>query len=112
MIYLVGRIKAHNFRNTVRGLSILKEFWIMVNGLIVYFHYDKEHNLSGILYHYPFDSTYEKRGNCNILVKPDKRRQGIATALLKKGIKRFKIDLNIQTYSESGKHFIMAYKVK
>ena len=75
-------------------------------------YYDKEHNLSGILYHYPFDFTYEKRGKCNILVKPDKRRQRIATALLKKGIKRFKIDLNIQTYTDSGKHFIMAYRSK
>jgi predicted acetyltransferase len=75
-------------------------------------YYDKEHNLSGILYHYPFDFTYEKRGNCNILVKPEKRRQGIATALLKKGMKRFRIDLKNQKYSESGKHFIKAYKSK
>ena len=64
---------------------------------------DKSGEIVGILYHYPFDMPpYEKKGNVNLLVRPDSRRQGIGTALLKDAMKRWKIDLAQQQQTRAG----------
>lgn len=73
-------------------------------------YYGDDNLLQGILNYYPFDfPPYEKKGNVNIQVKPDKRRKGIATALLKEAQIRFKINIKEQDYTSLGKLFIVGY---
>jgi hypothetical protein len=73
-------------------------------------YYGEDNTLQGILNYYPFSwYPYERKGNVNIQVRIDKRRQGIATTLLNVGISRFKIDLKKQDYTPLGKQFIRKY---
>ena len=73
-------------------------------------YYGADNKLEGILNYYPFDfPPYEKKGNVNIQVKPEKRRQGVASRMLYEGILKFKIDLRKQDYTALGKMFIKNY---
>jgi len=73
-------------------------------------YYGDNNSLQGILNHYPVDiPPYQKLGSVNIQVRSDKRRVGIATALLNEGIKRFKINLKNQEYTLSGERFIRKF---
>lgn len=75
---------------------------------LLYYGYDNE--LHGILNHYPFDMPpYQKAGSVNLQVRPDRRRKGIATALLDEAIKRFNINLDDQEYTPDGERFIKNY---
>lgn len=70
---------------------------------------DENGELLGILNHYPMDMTLEKKGNFNLFVDPKAKRQGIATALVNEAIKRYKVNLRQQRYSEEGAQFINAF---
>lgn len=74
-------------------------------------YYGDDNLLQGILNHYPFELyPFQKEGSVNILVRPDKRRIGIATALLNVAVTRFKIKLNEQDYTPEGEKFIKRYR--
>ncbi len=76
---------------------------------LLYYGYDNK--LHGILNHYPCEiPPYQKAGSVNIQIRPDRRRKGIATALLDEAIKRFNINLEIQEYTPDGEKFIKKYK--
>jgi DNA-binding NarL/FixJ family response regulator len=62
--------------------------------------------LKGIVYHYPQDLPLEKKGNMNVFISPDSKRQGIANRLVAEAIKRYNVDLRQQKYSEEGAAFI------
>lgn len=69
----------------------------------VLLHRDADGIVDGILQHYPQDlPPYQQRGSVNVLVDPKRFRQGIATALLKVGGPRFKIDLTRQEFTPDG----------
>lgn len=71
---------------------------------------DESGELVGILNHYPIPSRYQKKGDVNIWVRPDKKRCGIATALLKHALKTYDdIDLRRQDYSNEGLMFIKSF---
>lgn len=75
---------------------------------LLYYGYDNE--LHGILNHYPFEMPpYQKAGSVNLQVRPDRRRKGIATALLNEAVKRFNINLEHQEYTPDGERFIKNY---
>jgi DNA-binding NarL/FixJ family response regulator len=67
---------------------------------------DDSGKLKGIVYHYPQDLPLEKKGNMNVFISPDSKRQGIASKLVAEAIKRYKVDLRQQRYSEEGAAFI------
>lgn len=76
-------------------------------------YYGDDGTLHGLLNHYPITTfPYQKNGSINILVRRDKRRQGIATALLNEALKRFKINLKKQNYTPLGKKFIDNYRLR
>ena len=55
-------------------------------------HYDEDGTLSGILNHFPQDiPPYEKKGAANVWVRPDRRRQGIATKLGEHALTRWEL---------------------
>jgi hypothetical protein len=62
--------------------------------------------LKGIVYHYPQDLSLEKKGNMNVFISPDSKRQGIASILVAEAIERYNVDLRRQRYSEEGAAFI------
>jgi predicted acetyltransferase len=73
-------------------------------------YFGDDNKLQGVLNYYPFGfPPYQKKGSVNLEVRKDKRRQGIATALLKEGMSRFKINLKKQDYTPVGKKFIKNY---
>lgn len=75
--------------------------------------YGEDGTLQGVLNHYPFTKfPYQKNGSINLVVRKDKRRQGIATALLDEARKRFKINLKRQNYTPLGKKFIENYRLQ
>lgn len=75
---------------------------------LLYYGYDNE--LHGILNHYPFEMPpYQKTGSVNLQVRPDRRRKGIASALLDEAIKRFNVKLEDQEYTPDGERFIKNY---
>jgi len=67
---------------------------------------DKKGILKGIVYHYPQNMALEKKGNMNVFISPDSKRQGIASKLVAEAIKRYDVDLRQQRYSEEGAAFI------
>jgi hypothetical protein len=67
---------------------------------------DEKGILKGIVYHYPQDLPLEKKGNMNVFISPDSKRQGIASKLVAEAIKRYDVDLRQQRYSEEGAAFI------
>jgi GNAT superfamily N-acetyltransferase len=75
--------------------------------------YGEDGTLHGVLNHYPFTAfPYQKKGSINLEVRKDKRRHGIATALLNEARKRFKINLKKQDYTPLGKKFIENYRLQ
>ncbi len=73
-------------------------------------YYGNDGQLNGILNHYPFEMfPYQKKGSINIQVRSDKRRRGIATALLNEAIKRFRVNLKKQEYTHTGRKFIKSF---
>ena len=75
---------------------------------LLYYGYDNE--LHGILNHYPFEMPpHQKTGSVNLQVRPDRRRKGIASALLDEAIKRFNVKLEDQEYTPDGERFIKNY---
>jgi GNAT superfamily N-acetyltransferase len=75
---------------------------------LLYYGYDNE--LHGILNHYPFYMPpHQKAGSVNLQVRPDRRRKGIASALLDEAIKRFNVKLEDQEYTPDGERFIKNY---
>jgi GNAT superfamily N-acetyltransferase len=73
-------------------------------------YYGEDNELHGILNHYPFElPPYQKRGSINLHVRLDKRRNGIARALLDEAIERFQVNLRNQEYTPAGERFIKKY---
>jgi DNA-binding CsgD family transcriptional regulator/8-oxo-dGTP pyrophosphatase MutT (NUDIX family)/predicted ABC-type ATPase len=70
---------------------------------------DEKGILKGIVYHYPQDLPLEKKGNMNVFISPDSKRQGIASKLVAEAIKRYDVDLRQQRYSEEGAAFINTF---
>ncbi|SRR6266540_5451457 len=67
--------------------------------------------LLGILYYYPNDvPLYERAGNVNILVDPDRRREGIGTRLLAEAYRRWLLDFDTQDYTSAGLGLVTAYE--
>lgn len=61
-------------------------------------------SIIGILIRYPFVAGYERDGNANMWVRPDRRREGIGTSLLKEALRRWpNIDLMKQDYTPAGR---------
>lgn len=89
-------------------------------------HYDDVGALDAILYHYPFEfyeytsaylgsprgSVLEKRGNVNLWVRPDRRRKGIGTQLIKEAVRRWKIVLRNQRYTADGAGFVNGFMAR
>lgn len=74
-------------------------------------YYGDDSTLHGILNFYPFNfPPFQKKGSVNIQVRKDKRRQGVASALMNEAMKRFDINLMKQDYSPLGKKFIKNYR--
>lgn len=71
-------------------------------------YYDGDGMLRGILNHYNFDDTdaLEQSGNINIFVDPTCKRQGIGTKLLDEAKRRYGFNVEQQTYTLEGVHFI------
>lgn len=66
--------------------------------------------LQGVLNYYAVDMPpWEKAGNMNMWVRPDKRRRGIGTRLLDEARRRWPFNLAQQRFSESGVHFMESY---
>jgi hypothetical protein len=73
-------------------------------------YYGHDNFLEGILNYYPIDLLpWQKRGSVNILVRPDRRRNRIASSLLDEAIKRWNIKLEKQVYTKDGESFICKY---
>ena len=73
-------------------------------------YYGHTNILEGILNYYPIDLfPWQKRGSVNILVRHDRRRNGIATSLLDEAINRWNIKLEKQEYTKDGERFIYQY---
>ena len=66
--------------------------------------------LRGVLYHYPFDSELEAKGNVNFLVDPAWQRQGIGTELMDEAMRRFNVNLKQQTWTDQGRKFYDKYR--
>jgi GNAT superfamily N-acetyltransferase len=66
--------------------------------------------LIGILYRYRTDSVWEKAGNVNIWIRPDRQRRGIGTKLFAAMVKRFGFpNPEQQRYTQAGAEF--AYRM-
>lgn len=65
---------------------------------------DEDGLVHGILNHYPIDMPpWEKAGNVNVFVDPARRREGIATRLVREAQRMFgPIDFEQQRFTESG----------
>lgn len=71
---------------------------------------DDNGTLRGILYHYPQGTPWEDPGSVNLIVDDSYRKRGIATTLMDEAVKRFKVNLKKQTYTDDGYKFITKYK--
>lgn len=68
---------------------------------------DEDGVLTGILNHYPQDMPpYAAAGEVVIQVRPDQRRKGIATRLLREALTRWPIDLRGQQSTPDGYAFV------
>lgn len=75
------------------------------------FYYGDDSTLQGILNFYPFNfQPFQKKGGVNIQVRKDKRKQGIASALMTEAMKSFEINPMKQDYLPLGKNFIKNYR--
>lgn len=63
---------------------------------------DQDGLLIGILNHYNEGSPLEKAGACNLWIKPECRRQGIAAVLLRDAWHRWSLDYEQQTWTPEG----------
>lgn len=60
-------------------------------------------HIIGLLWHYPVDCPpWEKAGNVNMIVRPDRRGRGIGRALLLEALGRWEIDWSQQDYTPEG----------
>jgi len=92
------------------GITYFKGFYEDCKWVDCLLFYGEDNELQGILNHYPFEKPpYQKKGSVNIQVRSDKRRNGIATALLDEAIGRFQVKLKRQEYTPSGDRFIKKY---
>jgi GNAT superfamily N-acetyltransferase len=61
-------------------------------------------SIIGLLIRYPLVAGFERDGNVNVWVRPDRQREGIATSLLKEALRRWSnIDLMNQDYTPAGR---------
>jgi GNAT superfamily N-acetyltransferase len=91
------------------GTGIMYYKGILPSGKHVHclLYYGENNTLEGVLNYYPVDiPPLEKKGSINLEVRFDRRRQGIATALLNEAIQRWEINLKKQAYTTSGERFI------
>jgi GNAT superfamily N-acetyltransferase len=73
-------------------------------------HRDRDGALTGLLNFYPIDMPpFEQAGNVLVMVRPDRRRTGIATMLLAVALRRWPIDLHTQRYTREGAALVAAY---
>jgi hypothetical protein len=70
--------------------------------------FDEKGLLVGILNHYPEggEDDLEQAGNVNLWVRPNRQRQGIATALLIEANRKWHIDINQQKLTPDGVVFL------
>lgn len=59
----------------------------------------------GILNHYGFDSVWERTGNVNVWVRPDRQRKGIGRLLVAEANQRWPINLDQQRFTPDGVKF-------
>lgn len=96
------------------GVSGIQYFKGYIKGTITKYvdcllYKDDKGLLAWILNHYPFDFELEKKGNFNVVVKPENTGKGIGMALLTEGIKMFNINLQNQKYTTSGLRLVNTY---
>jgi GNAT superfamily N-acetyltransferase len=73
-------------------------------------HRDRDGALTGLLNFYPIDMPpFEQAGNLLVMVRPDRRRQGVATTLLAVALRRWPIDLHAQRFTPGGAALVAAY---
>lgn len=102
--------QAEQYPKQGSGITYFKGFYEDGQWVDCLLYYGGDNELQGILNHYPFERPhYQKRGSVNIHVRLDKRRNGIATALLDEAIGRFKVNLKRQEYTTAGDRFIKKY---
>jgi len=76
-------------------------------------HRDSDGSLSGILNRYPFDMPpWEQENNVCLFVRPDRQRQGIATALFDEAVRRWNVNLNQQRFTAAGTAWAMEYALR
>lgn len=63
---------------------------------------DADGRVVGILNHYPFETPWEKVGNVNIWIHPERQRQGVGSALVLEAMSRYGIDFEQQRYTYAG----------
>jgi len=72
--------------------------------------YDDELELVGIMNVFTVDMLpYERAGNFTVMVRPDRRRRGIATLLMDEARRRWTINFEQQDYSHDGSAFATRY---
>jgi hypothetical protein len=71
-------------------------------------HYDPDRSVSGIFKYFAGNSPITA-GTFTVLVRADRRRQGIATRLLADACRRWKIDFQRQAYTPDGLAFITSF---
>jgi hypothetical protein len=73
-------------------------------------YYGDDNKLQGVLNYYLFGfPPYQRRGSINLEVRSDKRRQGIAAALLNEGMSRFKINLKNKNIHFQAKNLLRIF---
>lgn len=72
--------------------------------------YNADLVIVGIMNFFPEDlPPYERAGNFTIMVRPDRQRRGIATALMDEARRRWLINFDQQDYSPAGAAFATRY---
>lgn len=72
--------------------------------------YNADLALVGILNYFPENlPPYERAGNFTMFTRPDRRRRGVATALMDEARRRWLINFDQQDYSPEGAAFATAY---
>lgn len=68
--------------------------------------YDTDGRLQGIFYHYNPGNIFCPPGSCHCVVRPDRRRQQVASDLLREADKRWVIEEKNQRYTGDGNAFV------
>lgn len=103
--------QARQYPENGSGIMYFKGILPSGNHVDCLLYYGADGLLQGYLNYFPIEIPFlQEKGSINIVVRHDRRRKGIATALLNEAIKRFEINLENQEYTNDGERFIKQYK--